>query len=193
MRFILTAGGTGGHIYPALAIINKIKENFKIIGLKVDQRFGVSYLIIKDKYRNRDRITAMSVTDYTILTNGSLFGTDIENIQTKEITEVASEYINVYTRSGESMRIEKNATVLDFAFKLHQDLGFSCKYALINKSATKQPLYTKLFDGDMISLICEQDENTGEKKNIAKLRWLAYVKTDYAQKVLIRYFEKHIV
>ena len=26
MRVIITAGGTGGHIYPALAIINKIKE-----------------------------------------------------------------------------------------------------------------------------------------------------------------------
>lgn len=27
MRIIISAGGTGGHIYPALAIINKIKEN----------------------------------------------------------------------------------------------------------------------------------------------------------------------
>ncbi len=26
MRVIITAGGTGGHIYPALAILNKIKE-----------------------------------------------------------------------------------------------------------------------------------------------------------------------
>ena len=26
MRVIVTAGGTGGHIFPALAIINKIKE-----------------------------------------------------------------------------------------------------------------------------------------------------------------------
>ena len=26
MRAIIVAGGTGGHIYPALAIINKIKE-----------------------------------------------------------------------------------------------------------------------------------------------------------------------
>ena len=26
MRVIISAGGTGGHIYPAIAIINKIKE-----------------------------------------------------------------------------------------------------------------------------------------------------------------------
>ena len=26
LKFIISGGGTGGHIYPALAIINKIKE-----------------------------------------------------------------------------------------------------------------------------------------------------------------------
>ena len=134
----------------------------------------------------------MNVTDYTKFTNGSAFGTDIENIQTTEVTEVASEYINVYTKTGELVRMEKNSTVLDFAFRLHQDLGFSCKHAIINKSNTKQPLYTRLFDGDKIDLILETDDVTGEKKNIAKLRWLAYVKTDYAQKALIRYFEKQL-
>ena len=29
MRVIVVAGGTGGHIYPAIAIINKIKEKDK--------------------------------------------------------------------------------------------------------------------------------------------------------------------
>ena len=29
MRVIVVAGGTGGHIYPAIAIINKIKEEEK--------------------------------------------------------------------------------------------------------------------------------------------------------------------
>ena len=29
MRIIVSAGGTGGHIYPALAIINKFKKNEK--------------------------------------------------------------------------------------------------------------------------------------------------------------------
>ena len=29
MKIIVSAGGTGGHIYPALAIINKFKEKEK--------------------------------------------------------------------------------------------------------------------------------------------------------------------
>ena len=31
MKVIVSAGGTGGHIYPAIAIINKIKEMFNHI------------------------------------------------------------------------------------------------------------------------------------------------------------------
>ena len=30
MKAVIVAGGTGGHIYPAVAIINKIKEEFSI-------------------------------------------------------------------------------------------------------------------------------------------------------------------
>ena len=171
---------------------NEIKDKLKITGVRIDTRFNVGYIIAKDNNRNKYKIAAMNVTDYTKFTNGSAFGTDIENIQTSEVTEVASEYINVYTKTGELIRMEKNSTVLDFAFRLHQDLGFSCKYALINKSNTKQPLYTRLFDGDKVELILETDDKTGEKINIAKIRWLAYVKTDYAQKALIRYFEKRV-
>ena len=29
MKVMISAGGTGGHIYPAISIINKIKENDK--------------------------------------------------------------------------------------------------------------------------------------------------------------------
>ena len=31
MRAIITAGGTGGHIYPAIAIIEKLKEQGNVL------------------------------------------------------------------------------------------------------------------------------------------------------------------
>lgn len=40
MKFILTAGGTGGHIYPALSVLDEIKRikvmNTYILELKIE-------------------------------------------------------------------------------------------------------------------------------------------------------------
>ena len=58
MRYIISAGGTGGHIYPALSIINKIKEedkNAKILYIGTTDRMekdivpnmGIEYVGIK--------------------------------------------------------------------------------------------------------------------------------------------------
>ena len=43
MRVIISGGGTGGHIYPAIAIAQKIEENISntkvlYVGIKGDQR-----------------------------------------------------------------------------------------------------------------------------------------------------------
>ena len=67
MRVIVTAGGTGGHIYPALAIINKIKEkepNSEILYIGTKDRMeadivpskGIPYLGIEMKGLNRKNI-----------------------------------------------------------------------------------------------------------------------------------------
>ena len=67
MRVIISAGGTGGHIYPALAIVNKIKElepnsEFIYIGTtdrmesKIVPKTGIKYEAIEMKGINRRNI-----------------------------------------------------------------------------------------------------------------------------------------
>ena len=67
MRIIVSAGGTGGHIYPALAIINKIKEkepNSEILYIGTKDRMeskiipdnNIPYFGIEMKGLNRKKI-----------------------------------------------------------------------------------------------------------------------------------------
>ncbi len=67
MRIVITAGGTGGHIFPALALISKLKEkdkNVKILYIGTTDRMekdiipkeGISYVGIEMKGLNRKNI-----------------------------------------------------------------------------------------------------------------------------------------
>lgn len=67
MRVIVSAGGTGGHIFPAIAVINKIKEkepNSKILYIGTTDRMekdiipklGIDYIGIEMKGLNRKKI-----------------------------------------------------------------------------------------------------------------------------------------
>ena len=79
--------------------------------------------------------------------------------------------------------------MLDFAFKIHNEIGLSFKYAIINNFPTKYPPYTKIHENDKIEIVVEKDK-LGLNKNVAELKWFAYVQTENAKKGLIRYFEK---
>ena len=116
-------------------------------------------------------------------------GSDIEIVDETIANEIVTDYITVLTRSNQKLKIPANSTVLDFAFKLHNDIGFSCKFAYINDSPIKSPIYTKLNEYDKVEIICEQDLN-GFNNNIAELRWLAYCKNETTQRILIKFFEK---
>ena len=119
---------------------------------------------------------------------GTIDGQNLDKIDEDNINELDIDLIKVKTRSGETKYMTKGSTVLDFAFKIHRDIGFAFKYAIVNDSKTQLPPYTKLNDGDKVEIITEKDA-LGNLKNNAKLKWLAYVNTEFAKKVLIKYFE----
>lgn len=172
----------------AIAKINKNAYSLKIVDARIGNFSEVPYFIMRDNIKNLYRLYILSIDDYQKLKIGTLDGTNNDIIDEDNINNLDLDLIKVKTRSGEIKRIAKYSTVLDFAFKIHKDIGFAFKYAIVNDGKTKFPPYTKLNENDKVEIIVDKDEN-GELKNNAELKWLAYVNTELAKKVLIKWFE----
>lgn len=165
--------------------------NLKIIDAKVGNFTNKPYFLLEDNYNNKFNLYIMSQTDFATMRLGTLNGQMNAFIDDDNLDHLGSDLIRVKTRSGDIIYMPKHSTVLDFAFKLHKDLGFGFRYAIINGSKTKSPPYSKLYDGDQVTVVVSKDEN-GVVKRCPELKWFAYVNTDLAKKVLIKHFENLI-
>ena len=174
-------------------MLNKLayKTNLKIIDADTDPIIDKCFYVIEDEYKNKYNLFIMTEKEFLISKVGTLDGQNLDQIDEDNINQLESDFIKVKTRSNEVKYIATGSTVLDFAFKIHKDVGFAFKYAIVNDSKTKLPPYTKLNEGDKVEIILDKDEN-GKLKNNAKLRWLAYVNTEFAKKILIKYFEENL-
>ena len=168
----------------------RLKTKLKILDTKIGGFTGKMYISVEDEFKNKYNIYVLTETEYTMVKVGTADGQNLDKIDEENINELDVDLIKVKTRSGEVKYIAKGSTVLDFAFKIHKDVGFSFKYSIINNSRTKLPPYTKLNDGDKVEIITEKDTN-GNAKNNAQFKWFAYVNTELAKRVLIKWFERN--
>jgi guanosine-3',5'-bis(diphosphate) 3'-pyrophosphohydrolase len=87
----------------------------------------------------------------------------------------------VFTPKGEIVEIGKGATVLDYAFRIHTDVGLHARGAKVNGRMV--PLRTELKSGDQIEIITD-------KKSKPSPIWLRIVKTASAKQKLRQFFRK---
>lgn len=172
-------------------VSTKSVNSIKIIDANVGSFTNKPYYQIEDRYKNKYNLYLMSYYDYIVQRNGTINGQIGDLIDDDNLDRLNDELIKVMTRSGETKYILSDSTVLDFAFKIHKDIGMGFKYAIVNGSKTKLPPYTKLYDGDKVEIVVEKAED-GKIIEMAQLKWLAYVNTDFAKKILIKHFEKKI-
>ena len=86
--------------------------------------------------------------------------------------------VYVFTPKGRIMAMPRGATVVDFAYNVHTDVGHHCSAARINQDLV--PLRTELRNGDMVEIITSPRANPNPG-------WLNYVKTGRARSK-IRHF-----
>jgi GTP pyrophosphokinase/guanosine-3',5'-bis(diphosphate) 3'-pyrophosphohydrolase len=86
--------------------------------------------------------------------------------------------VYVFTPKGKIMALPSGATVVDFAYAVHTDVGHHCSAARINQDLA--PLRTELRNGDLVEIITSAQASPNPV-------WLTYVKTGRARSK-IRHF-----
>jgi GTP pyrophosphokinase len=91
--------------------------------------------------------------------------------------------IFVFTPKGDIKDLPAGASVIDFAFAVHTDLGFHMMGAKINGKMGS--IYDELRQGDMIEII------KTKKESVMSRHWLEAAKTHNARNRIRRYMNEH--
>ena len=134
----------------------------------------------------QDDIVARKGANFERLKNSILPKSDDESITefiNRVLSQLNTEYIYVFTPAGELHQLPKGATVIDFAFKIHTEIGLHCLGAKIQGVGSKPPTY-KLRSGDVVEVL-------HSKNKTPDIEWLNKVVTDKARRELTAFFKKN--
>ncbi len=97
---------------------------------------------------------------------------DGQGYEEDDLPEPPSKEIFVFTPSGELRKLTAGATVLDFAFDIHSNLGIRCTGGKVNGKAV--PIKEKLHTGDVVEIMSSKNQKPSKD-------WLNIVVTNKAR------------
>ncbi len=100
-------------------------------------------------------------------------------------SDVFEEHIYVFTPQGDIVELPKGATAIDFAYRIHTDLGHQCAGAKVNERIV--PLDTPLENGGIVKIIKDKNR-VGPSRD-----WLQsdrFLKTANARSKVRQYFSR---
>ena len=107
---------------------------------------------------------------------------EVLNLNNKETinslkTNLFKDKIYTYTPTGEAFELPINSTILDFAYRVHAEVGNKAIAGLVNKKF--MPLKTKLKNGDIVEIITNKFQRP-------RRDWMSFVVTEKAKKLISR-------
>jgi GTP diphosphokinase / guanosine-3',5'-bis(diphosphate) 3'-diphosphatase len=95
----------------------------------------------------------------------------------KPLKSQKSDKVFIFTPNGDLKELDQGSTVLDFAFEVHTNVGYSCTGAKVNNKIV--PLKQVLENGDKVEIITSKIQKP-------KMDWLNYVVTTKAKNKIKR-------
>ena len=95
-----------------------------------------------------------------------------------------SKEIFVFTPKGDLRKFPEGASVLDFAYDIHTEVGATCTGARINGKSV--PIRHKMQNGDKVEILTSKNQTP-------KLDWLNFVVTSKAQKKIRQRLDEELV
>lgn len=108
---------------------------------------------------------------------------DNEWFQQEMKIELLEKSIFLYTPKGTIIELKEWATVLDFAFRVHSEVGLRFKHALVNGSIV--PIDYQPKTGDIVSI------QTWRQKYSVNQGWLLIAKTNWARSQINKFLKVH--
>jgi GTP pyrophosphokinase len=96
--------------------------------------------------------------------------------------DLFADTVFVFTPKGDVVELPAGSCPLDFAYRVHTDVGHRCIGAKINSRII--PLETKLTNGDIVEIL------TSKQANGPSRDWLSFVKTSQAKNRIRQWFRK---
>ena len=96
--------------------------------------------------------------------------------------DIFSDQVFAFTPNGDAFDLPKKATPVDFAYRIHSDVGHKTIGALVNGRIV--PLDTKLKNGDIVEILTS-------KQPAPRLDWLNFVVTKQAGQKIRQWFKKN--
>ncbi len=97
-------------------------------------------------------------------------------------TDLFEDRIFVFTPTGDVLDLPKDASVIDFAYAIHSEIGNTAESATVNgKHSTLKKILTS---GDIVEI-------KTNKKGTPSGKWLPYARTTMARKHIEKYLKEH--
>lgn len=149
-------------------------------------RFAIE---LENEMASRIVIRLYEQDDYYLYKNGSLDG--MAAPERDEDIEMLGGSIKVHDKDNVLVSLPRGATVLDFAFAIHADVGYTAAAASINdRPPTADALRHILRDRDKVVIYNGEGKVGGYGKPQVDWEWLKIVQTKYARDSVIKWLQR---